>query len=286
MRAAFEVPGVLDTLYFAPNLDVWSPLPPAETDVKVVAVSLSHNDLDAWSGRIDVASGLFGFAGTVTAIGSAVSHLAVGDRVCGVNNDLIQMGNFMRVKGAFALKLQCNDDAARMARPLAPSLGPVYAPNHVSHMPSVAWIDRTVLVLLASSCAGIAVVVLARSKGANVFASVDHRDQAVSLASKTGLVSFQIFDSGLSSAVKVTERGGFDIILCVKSTDLDSTHSTTRFLLPPMGKLINLSVTDCQQSSSANHVDMSSLSAWSASFTQVNPDSLIKSSKSFAQQLL
>ena len=84
MRAAFEVPGILSSLYFKPYTELWEPLPRDSIEVKVAAVGLNWKDLGLASGRFDGNNLSSEYSGVVSRIGSNVNTVSIGDHVYGM----------------------------------------------------------------------------------------------------------------------------------------------------------------------------------------------------------
>lgn len=80
LKMAIESPGALDTLYFkdAPTLA----LPENEVEIEVKATSMNFKDIMISMGQLSSKYLGIECAGIVTQVGSKVSGLAVGDRVC------------------------------------------------------------------------------------------------------------------------------------------------------------------------------------------------------------
>ncbi|RYP28272.1 hypothetical protein DL767_007292 [Monosporascus sp. MG133] len=246
VRAAFETPGVLASLYFRAYTELLEPLPADYIDVKVAAVGLNWKDLALASGRFDAISNDLSseYAGVVTSTGSNVVGLSVGDHVYGVGRG--HFGNYTRVPAAFAKKLQPTDDLLQVATMPLVYMTAIYALDHVAHLRR----GQKVLIQSATGGLGLAAIQLARARGAEVFATVGTADKVRFLADTMGIPTDHIFPSrdavALSSAAKATGKGGFDVVLStVAGGDLlaDSVKA-----LGPMGHLIDLSRVDVLES--------------------------------------
>ncbi|KAH7016593.1 hypothetical protein B0J12DRAFT_635736 [Macrophomina phaseolina] len=290
VRAVFETPGVLGSLYFAPNKEMWAPLPPDCVDVKITAVGLEHDDLDVWSGRIDTAHSVCEYTGVVTATGAAVGGLSVGDRVCGLSTGPLQVGNAARVQAALALRLQPGDDAVQMAAVPRAYATVVYALERIAHLPQGAWTGKTVLVQSATTSSGLAAITLANAKGAAVFAMADTPEKAAFLASDTGIPSEHVFASqdpaaDLRRAARATPKGGFDVILSTARPDCELLYMTPR-VLRPLGHLIHIGRVDSQSAQAVGGLDMDLLAQKSGTFSPVDLAVLLDSAPALGGQLL
>ncbi|KAH8721524.1 beta-ketoacyl synthase domain-containing protein [Phaeosphaeriaceae sp. PMI808] len=285
VRATFETPGVLGSLYFAPDKDLWKPLPQGYIDVKIAAVGLDYDDLDVWSGRVDTIHGLSEYTGTVTAIGARVTGVKVGDRVYGLSSGQFRVGTSTRVLGALALKLQPEDDPVQLVTLPRSYSAVLYALEHIAHMPPHRWLGKTVLIQSATSNVGLAAAILAKAKGAEVFALVDNPKQAAFLSSETGISPSRILESDLRFAANAAEKGGFDVILSTTRTDSDFLYSAPQFLRP-MGHLIHIGRIENQSLQTVAVVDFGLLSQKNATFSSVDLPILIDSAPALGRQLL
>ena len=238
MRAAFETPGILSSLYFRPYTELWQPLPHDYIEVKVGAVGLNWKDLGLTSGRFDATGNNLSseYAGIVTKIGTNVAGLSVGDRVYGMGRG--HFGNYTHVPAAFAQKLQPSDNLVEIATMPVVYMTAVYAFNHVTRLRK----GQKVLIQSATGGLGLAAIQLARSKGAEVYATVGNNDKACFLTDSMGIPSSHIVSSrdpsALSRVANMTGKAGFDVILStVVGGDL--LYESLK-ALAPMGHLIDV----------------------------------------------
>lgn len=242
VRAAFETPGVVSSLYFTPYKELWQPLSPDHIDVQVVAVGLNSQDLNVWSGRADGNHLSSEYAGIVAAKGAQVSGFEIGDRVYGLGKG--QFGNVTRVPAALAIKMQPGDDLVQMATMPLVYMTAIYVLDHVVRLRK----GHSILVQSASSDVGLAAIRLAQAKGAEVFVMVDTPDQGTLLVAKFGIPLSHILSSHLLSnlrrAAALTPKGGFDVIL---STAQDELLSESVRALAPLGYFVDLGRLDGQK---------------------------------------
>ncbi|KAK4654427.1 Type I Iterative PKS [Podospora pseudocomata] len=238
VRAAFETPGILTSLYFRAYTELLQPIPADYVDVQVAAVGVNWKDLGLTSGRFDATGSNLSseYAGVVTKIGAAVHGLSVGDRVYGVGRG--QFGNYTRVPAAFAQKLEPGDILTEMATMPLVYMTAIYAFDYVARLRK----GQKVLLQSATGGLGLAAIQVARARGADVFATVGTTEKVSFLVDTVGIPADHIFSSrdptALSNAAKATGRGGFDVIL--------STVVGGDFLceslkaLAPMGHLVDV----------------------------------------------
>ena len=237
VRAAFETVGILDSLYFRPYTELLQPLPDNYIDIKVAAAGLNWNDVTLATGRNNAARSNLSseYAGVVIKVGANVAGLSVGDRVYGVGRGHIE--NYQRVPAAFAQKLQPSDDFIEAATVPLVYMSAVYAFEYVARLRK----GHKVLIQSATGGLGLAAIQVARSREAEIFATVSTPDQVSILADTVGIPIGHIFSSQdpetLSRAARATKKGGFDIILSTIVGD-DSLYQSLKALVP-MGHYIN-----------------------------------------------
>ncbi|KAK0671960.1 putative polyketide synthase [Cercophora samala] len=238
VRAAFETPGILTSLYFRAYTELLQPIPADHIDVQVAAVGVNWKDLGLTSGRFDATGSNLSseYAGVVTKVGAAVDGLSVGDRVYGVGRG--QFGNYTRVPAAFAQKLEPADIFAEMATMPLVYMTAIYAFDHVARLRK----GQKVLVQSATGGLGLAAIQVARARGADVFATVGTAEKVSFLVDSVGIPADHIFSSrdptALSGAAKATGKGGFDVILSTVVGG-DFLRESLR-ALAPMGHLVDV----------------------------------------------
>ena len=238
VRAAFEKPGVLSSLYFRPYIELWQPLPRDYIEVKVGAVGLNWKDLGLTSGRFDANSNNLSseYAGVVTKTGADVAGLSVGDRVYGMGRG--HFGNYTSVPAAFSQKLWPGDNLVEMATMPVVYMTAVYAFNHIARLRK----GQKVLIQSATGGLGLAAIQLARFKGAELYATVGSVEKARFLVDNMAFPSSHIVSSrdpsALSQAASVTGKAGFDVILST-AVGGELLYESLK-ALAPMGHLIDV----------------------------------------------
>ncbi|KAF9887400.1 hypothetical protein FE257_010255 [Aspergillus nanangensis] len=244
VRATFETPGILSSLYFRPYTELWQPLPPHYMEVKVSAVGLNWKDMDLASGHLEEDKLSSDYAGVVTKAGSGVASFSVGDRVYGMGRG--HFGTHTRVPAAFAQKLLPTDHLTEVATMPVVYMTGLYAFDHVAHLRK----GQTVLIESATSGLGLAAIQLARTKGAEVFATAGTEEKIQFLTESMGFAPSHVFNSrdysGLSSeAARRTDKGGFDVIL---STGVGDRLYESLESIAPQGHLIDVGQLDVLES--------------------------------------
>ncbi|KAL7623513.1 hypothetical protein AAE478_007196 [Parahypoxylon ruwenzoriense] len=242
VRAAFETPGILSSLYFQPYRELWTSLPQDWIEVKVAAVGLNWKDLGLSSGRFDANNLSSEYTGVVTKVGLNAAEFSVGNRVYGMGRG--HFGNYTRVPAAFAHKLRPSDDVVEVATMPLVYMTAIYAFEYVTHLRK----GQTVLIQSATGGLGLAAIQLARAKGAEVFATAGTPEKARFLSETIGIPSSHILSSrdvaNLPRAASLTRRGGFDVIL---STSRGEMLYASLKALAPLGHLIDVGRMDVQE---------------------------------------
>ncbi|KAF2799143.1 hypothetical protein K505DRAFT_356833 [Melanomma pulvis-pyrius CBS 109.77] len=234
VRAAFETPGLPNSMYFKIDKEMWQPIPPVYIDVKITAIGLTAQDVDVWLGRADSHHLSSEYAGVVTAVGAEVGDFKIGDRVFGVGKG--QFGNSTRVPAAFAHKLQPEDDMVQMATMPIAYMTAIYVFDHVVRLKK----GQKVLIQSATSDLGLAATRLAQAKGAEVFATVDTPDKARLLVEKLSIPSSHVFSS--QNPIEL-QRVAFNVILCTVQVGLWNVPLKA---LKPLGHLVAIGRPDVQ----------------------------------------
>lgn len=278
VRAAFETPGVLNSLYFTPYKELLGPLPPGHVEVAVSAVGLGPRDLDHWTARADGDHLSSEYAGTVTAVGAQAGGLEVGDRVYGLGKG--QFGTHAAVPAALASKLRAGDDVVRMASmPLAYATA-IYALDHVARLRK----GQSVLVQPGTSSFGLAAISLARAKGANVFAMVDTAEQAGFLTGDVAMSAPHVVTTpslaALRRTAQLTGKGKFDVIISTARGEL--LDSLVR-VLAPLGHLLDVARVDPRTTTPA--IDLGAL-PYNASYCSVDLFSILDSEPALGSELM
>ncbi|KAK7983632.1 hypothetical protein PG989_011034 [Apiospora arundinis] len=238
VRAAFETPGVLTSLYFRAYTEMMRPIPADHIEVRVRAVGMNWKDLGLSSGRFDADGNNLSseYAGSVTRVGSDVTHLAVGDRVYGIGRG--HFGNFTCVPAAFAQKLRPTDKSVEMATMPLVYATAVYAFQYVARIRK----GHKVLIQSATGGLGLAAIQVAQSKGGEIYCTVSSSEKKKFLVDN-GIPADHIFSSRdpkeLARAAKQCGgKGGFDVILSTAAGG-DSLHQSFK-ALAPMGHLVDV----------------------------------------------
>ncbi|KAM3427266.1 hypothetical protein NHJ13734_009044 [Beauveria thailandica] len=237
VRAAFETPGILTSLYFRPYTELLRALPHDYIEVKVAAVGLNWKDLGIAAGTFDANNLSAEYSGIITKVGASVKNFAVGDAVYGMGHG--HLGNYTQVPACFAAKLRPTDDLVAVATMPLVCMTAVYAFDHVTTLKA----GEKLLIQSATGGLGLAAIQLAQAKGADVYATVGSEDKKQFLIENVGLSATHIFSSrdvtDLQRAMReATDGRGFDVVLSAVRGE-DMLYETFR-ILAPLGRLIDV----------------------------------------------
>ncbi|KGO76199.1 Acyl transferase/acyl hydrolase/lysophospholipase [Penicillium italicum] len=237
VRAAFETPGILTSLYFRPYTELLRALPHDYIEVKVAAVGLNWKDLGIAAGTFDANNLSAEYSGIITKVGSSVKGFAVGETVYGMGHG--HLGNYTQVPACFAAKLQPTDDLVAVATMPLVCMTAVYAFDHVTTLKA----GEKLLIQSATGGLGLAAIQLAKAKGADVYATVGGEEKKRFLIEKVGLPASHIFSSrdvtDLQRAMREGSDGrGFDVVLSAVRGE-DMLYETFK-VLAPLGRLIDV----------------------------------------------
>ncbi|PBP22184.1 beta-ketoacyl synthase domain-containing protein-2 [Diplocarpon rosae] len=211
LKIAIETPGALDTIYFTDDLAVGTPLPDFEVEIQVMATSMNFKDIMISMGQLS--SGYLGVecAGIITAVGSKVTDLNVGDRVCAMS------------QGAYATYSRCLETSAHKISPSmsfedASTIPVIYCTAFYSLFDLGRLIKgESVLIHAAAGGVGQAAIILCQMTGAEIFATVSSIAKKEFLMSEYHIPEDHIFYSRNTSFAKAIHRAtngrGVDVVL-------------------------------------------------------------------------
>ncbi|KAL3485020.1 hypothetical protein BJX62DRAFT_243351 [Aspergillus germanicus] len=243
VRADFETPGILTSLYFKPYAELDAPLRDDWIQVKVAAVGLNWKDMAVAAGRFDMNSFSSEYSGVVDKVGSAVTRLSPGDRVYGFGKG--HFGNYVRVPAAYAHRMGDEDDPVKMASMPLVYMTAIYAFEHVTQVKA----GEKVLIQSATGGLGLCAIMLARSLGAEVFCTVGTPDKATYLTQEMGIPPTRIFSSrdpaDIPRLIDAAGGRGLDVILSTATGEM--LHESVK-ALAPLGRYIDVGRVDVQDS--------------------------------------
>lgn len=233
LKIAIETAGALDTLYFTDDLAVGSPLPDYEVEIEVKATSMNFKDIMISMGQLSSKYLGVECAGIISAVGSKVTDLAVGDRVCAMS------------EGAYATYTRCLGTSAQKIPDTlsfvdASTIPVIFCTAYYSLFDLGRLVKgETVLIHAAAGGVGQAAIILCQMIGAEIFATVGSVAKKEFIMSEYGIPEDHIFYSRNTSFAKGIKRAtndqGVDLVLNSLAGDLlretwDSLSHFGRFI--------------------------------------------------------
>lgn len=279
LKLAIGDPGILETLHFTDDETLAVPVGSDEVELHVGAIGVNHRDLAAAHGKL--ANTGFGFeaSGTITAVGSDVSSVQVGDRVAALAIEGGAYATRLRTRSGFVFKLP-----ADMTFEAGASLPLAYSTAYYSLIEQGRLHeDESVLIHAAAGAVGQAAVSLALMVGADVYATVGSPEKKQVLIDEYGIPADHIFYSRNlafgNSLRTVTVGRGVDVVLnCVGGDALKESWQC----LNKFGRLVDIGTRDTDASTRLEMVQ----SEHNASFTSVDMMSLAAEKPKIMQRLL
>lgn len=229
--------GALDSIYWKDEAEL--PLSENEVEIKVAATGMNFKDVVIAMGQ--VASPYIGIecAGTIARVGSGVTSLKVGDRVCAMT------------LGAYSTYARCLDTSAAvipddMSFETAASIPVVYCTAYYGLM-DLARLEagEKILIHAASGGVGQAAIQLAQMVGAEIFATVGSMDKKQYLMTTYGIAADHIFysrDTSFGPEIREATGGkGVDVVINSLAGDL---LRETWDCLAPFGRFIEIGKRD------------------------------------------
>jgi NADPH:quinone reductase-like Zn-dependent oxidoreductase len=238
LRLEIGTPGLLDTLHFVDDTRTLERLPEDHVEIEVKASGVNFRDVMMSMGQIDVQRLGGECCGVVSAVGSAVSRLRVGDRVVAFVDG--SFANYARWPASGVEKIP--DD---MPFEVGATLPIVYCTAY--HSIKVASLSQgeTVLIHAASGGLGQALIMLCQNIGAEIFATVGTPEKNEFLRKQYGIPEDHIFSSRdetfASGIMRMTNDKGVDVIFNSVSGDM---LRRTFECIAPFGRFIELGKKD------------------------------------------
>lgn len=208
--------GALDSLYWRDEPE--TALGPDEVEVRVAATGMNFKDVVVAMGQVQQPYLGVECAGTVSRVGTSVSGLKVGDRVCAMS--LGAYSTYARCLGTSAAVIP-----ASMSFETAASIPVVYSTAYYG-LVEVARLEKgqSILIHAASGGVGQAAVQLAHLLGADVYCTVGSEDKRQLLMDMYGVPAHRIYSSRSTSfgpAIReATGERGVDVVLNSLAGDL------------------------------------------------------------------
>lgn len=211
LKIAIETPGALDTIYFTDDLAVDTPLPDHEVEISIKATSMNFKDIMISMGQLSSKYLGVECAGVISRVGSKVTDLKVGDRVCAMS------------EGAYATYTRCLSTSAQkipesISFEDASTMPVIYCTAYYSLFDLGRLVKgESVLIHAAAGGVGQAAIILCQMIGAEIFATVGSVAKKQFLMDEYHIPEDRIFYSRNTSFAKAIHRAtggqGVDVVL-------------------------------------------------------------------------
>ena len=220
-----QTPGFLDSLFFADETTE-KPVKPNEVEIQVKACAINFRDVMTALGKIPFEALGTDCAGVISKVGSAITDLTVGDRVCAFS------------PGALSTSFRCPGSSVAVIPnttefSIAASLPTICATVYQSIV-NIAGLSRGESILIHAAAGGVgqSAIMLAQSIGAEIFVTVGSAKKKKFLMDTYGILEDHIFYSRDTSfeegIMRMTNGQGVDVVL--NSLAGDSLRATWRCL--------------------------------------------------------
>ncbi|KKY13349.1 putative lovastatin nonaketide synthase [Diplodia seriata] len=267
LKLSIATPGQFDSLRFVDDPELANPLPENYIEVEIKAAGLNYRDVLAAKGEIPAnVLGTEG-AGFVTRVGPHVTDIELGDRVIVLSAECGTFQTYARTPRDAAIKIpEGMDFTVAAGLPVAFSLA-YYSLVEVGRLKK----RETCLIHAAAGGVGQAAVQIAKSQGAEIFATVSSEEKRDLLIEVYGIPKDQILSSRDLSFAKgikrLTQDRGVDVVLnCLSGEALRRSWDC----IAPFGRFVeignrdvfanaNLSMEPFRRSATFTAVDLHSL---------------------------
>ncbi|KAI3392870.1 hypothetical protein diail_5045 [Diaporthe ilicicola] len=271
--------GDLDSFVLRDDDDGFSaPLGGDQVEIDVRAVGLDPYDMAIAVGQIwDTQLGVE-YSGVVTRVGTAVSNVAVGDRVAAFGIEPNWFKTFLRSSSAAVTKLPQGmtfEDGTNVMR----SYGAVkYGLVNAARLEE----EEAVLIHDAATALGMAAVNIAQHIGAEVYATVAGEAEKSLLVETCGVLPDHVFSfAGFSQQLKqATGHRGVDVVL--NSSMTGEALRQSWHCLAPFGRFVELGMKDMRSNTGLDMVPF----AANATFTGVNMKCMLYSNPKLFSRIL
>ncbi|KAL1615108.1 putative PKS/NRPS-like protein biosynthetic cluster [Diplodia seriata] len=267
LKLSIATPGQFDSLRFVDDPELANPLPENYIEVEIKAAGLNYRDVLAAKGEIPAnVLGTEG-AGFVTRVGPHVTDIELGDRVIVLSAECGTFQTYARTPRDAAIKIpEGMDFTVAAGLPVAFSLA-YYSLVEVGRLKK----RETCLIHAAAGGVGQAAIQIAKSQGAEIFATVSSEEKRDLLIEVYGIPKDQILSSRDLSFAKgikrLTQDRGVDVVLnCLSGEALRRSWDC----IAPFGRFVeignrdvfanaNLSMEPFRRSATFTAVDLHSL---------------------------
>jgi NADPH:quinone reductase-like Zn-dependent oxidoreductase len=211
LKIAIETPGALDTLYFTDDIAHGTPLPDYEVEIEVKATSMNFKDIMISMGQLSSKYIGVECSGIISAIGSKVTDLSIGDRVCAMSE-----GAYSTYTRCLATSVQNISNSLSFEE--ASTIPVIYCTAYYSLF-DLGRLTKGESVLIHAAAGGVgqAAIILCQMMGAEIFTTVGSAAKKEFIMREYGIPEDRIFYSRNTSFAKAIKRAtsgqGVDLVL-------------------------------------------------------------------------
>ena len=237
--------GLLDSIFFQDDLSLKSELGSNEIEISIKSTGMNFKDIVIALGQIPFYHKIgIECSGIVTAVGSNVTDICPGTRVCAMAEGAY--ANFTRVPQQKVAKIPESMDFTQAASLPVVFCTAYYALLDIGRLSE----GESVLIHAAAGGVGQAAIMLAQEAKAEVFVTVGSQDKKNLIMEKYGIPESHIFSSRDTSfqleLMTITNQKGVDVVL--NSTAGEILHQSWQ-CLAPLGRFIEIGKRDLVQNS-------------------------------------
>ncbi|KAI8964593.1 hypothetical protein F5Y11DRAFT_355477 [Daldinia sp. FL1419] len=246
LKLAVGETGTLDSLQLVEDAAQQAELRPHEVEIEAKSWGLNFRDILCALGRLEDNELGVDCAGVVTRVGPDTDpEIKPGDRVCMISIDC--MRTHPRASDKAVLKIPDSLSFEAAASVLVPGMTAYYSMIELARVRK----GDKVLIHSAAGSTGQMAIWMAKSRGAEIFATVGSDEKRQFLKDTFGVADDHIFNSRNTSfaqgILRVTNGYGVDVVL--NSLSGDSLRSTWE-CMAPFGRFVEIGVIDIKANSS------------------------------------
>lgn len=245
LQLKMGTPGLLDSIYFADDKEIATDLQPHDIQIEVKATGMNFLDVMIGLGQVPFNHDIgIECSGIVSAVGSEVSDLSVGDRVCAMTEG--GYANQVRLNSLWATKISPATNFTESASIVIVFCTAYLALFDIGRLSE----GESILIHAAAGGVGQAAVMLAQMIKAEVFVTIGSTEKKDFLMNTYGISEDHIFSSRDASfqqeLMDITGQRGVDVVL--NSTAGDLLQRSWQ-CLAPFGRFLEIGKRDMVQDS-------------------------------------
>ena len=277
LKLSIAIPGLLESLQFVGDTPFQTEIASDEVEVRVHACGLNIKDVKIALGQITGDSFGNEFTGVILRVGTSISHLKPGARVCGIAYGAFR--HTLRTKGDVVIELPDQLNPTTAAGIPIVYCTAYYAIFNIARMVQ----GESILVHIGADGFGQAAIQLAKYLKAEIFTTVGNEEQKTLLTDVYGIPSDHIFSSkNLSFArniQRMTRKRGVDVVL--NSLGGEGMRKSWE-CIAPLGRFIEIGLKDAYNNGSLPMLPFSK----SATFASVNGIEILSEKPALLGQIL